>query len=232
MSQSFSLVDALAVADLQTYLSRAARVEEGSVRLIAGSGVLAVYTAILYPRGLLDETPTVLGLRTFATRGDVEFDAVVPIRSLLDRVARAREGAEAAVEAGEADAGPIEIRLPLEVSTVTWAGISPPRGGWQKVGETTSALLQSTAQAGVAEVAEAVPTGTGEQLVQRVRAEVWGRPIDGLEYIPSGAAFAADSLGFVGDDDPVTIHETGTWTRLTTRRGHTLVRRVSWSLRR
>ncbi|RDV46601.1 hypothetical protein DOE76_00665 [Leifsonia sp. ku-ls] len=229
MSQSFSLVDTLAVADLQTYLSRAARVEEGSVRLIAGSGVLAVYTAILYPRGLLDETPTVLGLRTFATGAEATFDAVVPIRSLLDRVARVRESAEAA---GEADGAPVEIRLPLEVSTVTWAGISPPRGGWLAVGETTSELLASTAQAGVAEVAEAVPTGTGEQLVQRVRAEVWGRPIEGLEYIPAGAAFAADSLGFLGDDTPVTIHETGPWTRLTTRRGHTLVRRASWSLRR
>lgn len=240
MSQSFSLVDLLAVADLQTYLSRAARVEEGSVRLIAGSGVLAVYTAILYPRGLMDETPTVLGLRTFATAADVEFDVVVPIRSLLDRVARVRESAEAAEgDAADEAAGsegtaaePIEIRLPLEVSTVTWAGISPPRGGWQKVGETSSALLQSTAKAGVAEVAEAVPTGTGEQLVQRVRAEVWGRPIDDLEYIPAGAAFAADSLGFVGDDDTVTIHETGRWTRLTTRRGHTLVRRQAWTLRR
>ncbi|MDR6613066.1 hypothetical protein [Leifsonia sp. 1010] len=235
MSQSFSLVDLLAVADLQTYLSRAARVEEGSVRLIAGSGVLAVYTAILYPRGLMDETPTVLGLRTFATGADVEFDVVVPIRSLLDRVARVRESAEAAEAEGtgaEGTAAPIEIRLPLEVSTVTWAGISPPRGGWQKVGETSSALLQSTAKTGVAEVAEAVPTGTGEQLVQRVRAEVWGRPIDDLEYIPAGAAFAADSLGFVGDDDTVTIHETGRWTRLTTRRGHTLVRRQAWTLRR
>jgi hypothetical protein len=235
MSQSFSLVDLLAVADLQTYLSRAARVEEGSVRLIAGSGVLAVYTAILYPRGLMDETPTVLGLRTFATGADVEFDVVVPIRSLLDRVARVRESAEAAESADSAGAEaaePIEIRLPLEVSTVTWAGISPPRGGWQKVGETSSAPLQSTAKAGVAEVAEAVPTGTGEQLVQRVRAEVWGRPIDDLEYIPAGAAFAADSLGFVGDDDTVTIHETGPWTRLTTRRGHILVRRQAWTLRR
>ncbi|MFP3465135.1 hypothetical protein [Leifsonia sp. SIMBA_070] len=232
MNQSFSLMDALAVADLQTYLSRAARVEEGSVRLIAGSGVLAVYTAILYPRGLLDETPTVLGLRTFAIAGDVEFDAVVPIRSLLDRVARVHESAQAREAEGETPEGPIEIRLPLEVSTVTWAGISPPRGGWRKVDETDAARLESAARTGIAEVAEAVPTGTGEQLVQRVRAEVWGRPIDGLEYIPAGAGFAAESLGFLGDDDPVTIHETGPWTRLTTRRGHTLVRRASWSLRR
>jgi hypothetical protein len=227
MNQSFSLVDSLAVADLQTYLSRAARVEEGSVRLIAGSGVLAVYTAILYPRGLLDQTPTVLGLRTFATGDDVEFDAVVPIRSLLDRLARAREAAEA----DGAPEGPIELRLPLEVSTVTWAGISPPRGGWRPVGQASYELLQTTAKAGIAEVADAVPTGTGEQLVQRVRAEVWGRPIDGLEYVPAGAAFAAESLGFLDAAEPVSVLETGTWTRLTTERGHTLIRRQAWSLR-
>ncbi|MFJ3392279.1 hypothetical protein [Leifsonia aquatica] len=227
MNQSFSLVDSLAVADLQTYLSRAARVEEGSVRLIAGSGVLAVYTAILYPRGLLDQTPTVLGLRTFATDDEVAFDAVVPIRSLLDRLARVREAAEA----DDAPAGPVGVRLPLEVSTVTWAGISPPRGGWRPVGETTYELMEATARAGIAEIADALPEGTGEQLVQRVRAEVWGRPIDGLEYVPAGAAFAAESLGFLDPEEPVTVLETGTWTRLTTQRGHTLIKRQAWSLR-
>ncbi|GAB3577378.1 hypothetical protein GCM10027406_11680 [Leifsonia lichenia] len=226
MSQSFSLVDSLAVADLQTYLSRAARVEEGSVRLIGGSGVLAVYSAILYPRGLLDQTPTVLGLRTFAIVQGADFDAVVPIRSLLDRLARIAEAIEPAP-----GVGPVEIRMPLEVSTVTWAGISPPRGGWRPVGETTFELLQRTARDGIAEVAESIPTGTGEQLVQRVRAEVWGRPIDTLEYVPAGAAFAAESLGFLADGEPVSILETGPWTRLTTKRGHTLVRRQAWSLR-
>ncbi|MFF1879134.1 hypothetical protein [Leifsonia sp. NPDC058230] len=227
MSQTFSLVDSLAVSDLQTYLSRAARVEEGSVRLIGGSGVLAVYSAILYPRGLLDQTPTVLGLRTFAIQPGADFDAVVPIRSLLDRLARIGE----AVAAGTTPEGPVEVRMPLEVSTVTWAGISPPRGGWRPVGQTSFQLLEQTAKTGIAEVAEAVPTGTGEQLVQRVRAEVWGRPIDDLEYVPAGAAFAAESLGFLAADEPVTILETGPWTRLTTRRGHILVRRQAWSLR-
>lgn len=247
MSQSFSLQDTLAAADLQTYLSRAARVEEGSVRLIAGSGVLAVYTAILYPRGLLDQTPTVLGLRTFVTGPEVVFDVVVPIRSLLDRLARVREAAESAAaasersadfehsaagdESGAVESAPLEVRLPMEAPSVTWAGISPPRGGWRQVGETAYEVLQSTAAAGIAEVAGAVPTGTGEQLVQRVRAEVWGRPIEGLEYVPAGAAFAAESLGFLAVDEQVAILETGTWTRLTTRRGHTLIRRQAWSLR-
>ena len=66
MSPSLTLVDALALRDLQVYLSRAARIEEGSVRLIGGGGILAVYVAVIYPAGLLDEVPTVLGLRTFA----------------------------------------------------------------------------------------------------------------------------------------------------------------------
>ena len=89
MTGTFSLVDSLALGDLHVYLSRAAKVEEGSVRLIADSGVLAVYVAIFYPVGLRDETPTVLGLRTFALTGDESFDVVVPVRSLLDRARRA-----------------------------------------------------------------------------------------------------------------------------------------------
>lgn len=225
MSQTFSLVDPLAVADLQAYVSRAGRVEDGSVRLIAGSGVLAVYSAILYPRGLLDQTPTVLGLRTFATDKDAVFDAVVPTRSLLDRLARL-EGT-----LGDAD-GPIGIRMPLEVSTVTWAGISPPRGGWRHVGDTSFETLDAAARAGIETIATEIPTGTGEQLVQRVRSEVWGRPLDDLEYVPAGAAFAAFSLGFLHPDEAVTIYETGPWTRLTSRGGHVLVRRQSWTLKR
>ncbi|MET0725973.1 MAG: hypothetical protein ABWY36_06450 [Leifsonia sp.] len=222
MSQSFLLVDRLSVGDLTTYLSRASRVEDGSVRLIAGSGILAVYTAILYPRGLLDETPTVLGLRTFALAGSTAFDAVVPSRSLLDRLARVD---------GLGGDGPAEIGLPHEVGSVTWAGISPPRGGWHALGTTDAAALESVAHAGIAEIAEAVPTGTGEQLVTRARAEVWGRPIDGLDHVPAGAAFAGLSLGFLSQDDPVGIFETGPWTRLSTKRGHVLIRRKAWSLR-
>ena len=94
MSRTFSLVDSLALSDLQTFLGRAGRVEDGSVRLICGSGVLAVYVAVFYPVGLHDDTPTVLGLRTYAlaTQDRPEaadpFDAVVPVRSLLDRLAR------------------------------------------------------------------------------------------------------------------------------------------------
>lgn len=225
MVQQLTLADSLSLGDLHTYLQRAGRVEDGSVRLIAGSGILAVYTAILYPRGILDESPTVLGLRTFALADDEEFDSVVPMRSLVDRIVRAR------AEIGEDDESrPVSMSRPPEVNTVTWAGISPPRGGWRPLGETDAAILETAARRGIDEVAQAIPAGTGEQLVQRVRSEVWGRGIDGLEYVPTGAAFAAYSLGFLGDDT-IKLFETGPWTRLSSRRGHVLVRRKPWTLK-
>lgn len=228
MSDSFSLVDRYAVGDLQTYLSRAGRVEDGSVRLIAANGVLAAYTAIFYPRGILDESPTVLGLRTFAVVDAPTFDVVVPARSLLERLARA----ESLITAPPgADSGPVTLSLPHQVSTVTWAGISPPKGGWHAQEPTDAAALESVARAGIDEVAAAVPSGVGEQIVQRVRTEVWGRPIEGLEHIPAGAAFAAFSLGFLSANEAVQVFETGPWTRLSTSRGHVLVRRKPWTLR-
>lgn len=225
MSRSITLVDSLALGDLHVFLGRAARIEDGSVRLIAGSGVLAVYVAVLYPVGLLDQSPTVLGLRTFALKNPDSFDAVVPVQSLLTRLERA-------IGEVEDEAAPVTLSLPMEVHTVTWAAISPPRGGWAPLPSTDSALLDSVARAGIDEVAGAIPTGTGEQIVHRVRSDVWGKPIDELDYVPAGAAFAALSLGFLSDGESVSVFETGPWTRLTTKRGHVLVKRKSWSLTR
>lgn len=224
MSQTFSLLDSLSLSDLQVFLSRAKRVEDGSVRLIAGSGVLAVYVAVLVPAGLLDESPTVLGLRTFALTAPDSFDAVVPVRSMLERLNRLL---------GEVvdPSAPVTVSLPMQVNTVTWAAISPPRGGWQPVESVEPAVLESVAKLGIEEVAAAVPTGTGEQLVQRVRSEVWGQPISGIEFVPAGAAFAGLSLGFLGGTQPVRIYQSGPWTRLSSESGHVLVKRRSWSLR-
>jgi hypothetical protein len=227
MSPTITLVDGLALRDLQVYLSRASRIEEGSVRLIAGGGILAVYVAIIYPAGLLDEVPTVLGLRTFALTETTAVDEVVPIRSLLERVNRL--DAEMTVAAA-----PVTMTVPMGVNTVTWAAISPPKGGWIPRPPTTMGTLDTVARAGIAEVAEAVPTGTGAQLVQKVRAEVWGRDIDGLQDVAAGGAFAALSLGFLSEDptEEVRIFESGPWTRLTSPRGHVLIKRKAWRLAR
>ena len=43
--------------------------------------------------------------------------------------------------------------------------------------------------------------------------------------IPAGAAFAAYSLGFLAPGDRVLVYRQGNWLRLSTDRGHVLVRR-------
>jgi hypothetical protein len=56
--------------------------------------------------------------------------------------------------------------------------------------------------------------------------------LDDAEHLPAGAGFAALTLGFLGEDESVPVYETGPWTRLSTKRGHVLVKRRAWSLSR
>lgn len=225
MNASFTLSSLPAAHDLSVLLGRAVRLDEaGAVRLVADSGVLAVYVAVITPKGLLDRGPTVLGLRTLAL-AEGAFDVVVPIRSLQVRV----DAALAAVSEGTDPATPVAIGLPAAVSTIVWAGISPPRGGWQRMSPLVPTGFAAAARAGIEEVATAIPAGTGEQIVHRVRSEVWGRPLPEAEHLPAGTAFALESLGFLGDD-LVQQFATGPWIRLSTARGHVLVKQSAWSL--
>ncbi len=115
------------------------------------------------------------------------------------------------------------------MTTVSWAGVTPPKSGWLFLGEATASAFENAAREGINAVATAIPAGTGEQLVQKVRTEVWGEPVADLApelgLVPSGAAFAGVSLGFFTPDEPVRLFETGAWLRLSTSRGHILVRR-------
>jgi hypothetical protein len=234
MSPTFSLPDSTSLGDLRTYLARASRIEDGSVRLIAGARVLAVYTAILYPVGLLDEVPTVLGLRTFALTETTAFDAVVPLRSFLARLDALIEAERTAEQAGQDPAATtsVTVELPHEVNTATWAAISPPRGGWVAQIDLDAGALRRVARTGIEEVASALPASAGDAVVRRVRAEVWGRPTRFEEQLPAGAAFAAESLGFLAEGEPVRLFESGPWSRLTTSRGHVLIKRRGWNLSR
>ncbi|OYX54265.1 MAG: hypothetical protein B7Y93_06785 [Micrococcales bacterium 32-70-13] len=225
MNASFTLSSLPAAHDLSVLLGRAVRLDEaGAVRLIADSGVLAVYVAVITPKGLLDRGPTVLGLRTLAL-AEGSFDVVVPIRSLQARV----DAALAAIPEGADPTTPVTIGLPAAVSTIVWAGISPPRGGWQRMSPLAPTGFAGAARAGIEEVATAIPEGTGEQIVHRVRSEVWGRPLPEAEHLPAGTAFALESLGFLGDD-LVQQFATGPWIRLSTARGHVLVKQSAWSI--
>lgn len=211
MANTFALESPEARLDAVQFLERAARVNNGSARLIADGNHLQVYVGMLIPRGLLDQTPTVLGLRVFRLRTQQTFDVVVPIESLVHRLLVTQE------ENAE------ETRVPAEVATLSWASITPPREGWRRRLGVSSEALRSAAEHGVKKVAEAVPGTIGESVLQKVRTEVWGTMIPTHKRIPAGAAFAADALGFLGDK-PLAVHSLGNWVRLSATSGYVLVK--------
>lgn len=207
MSARLLFPDPQAAADLLTFASRAIRLGDGTVRLRADAGVLVTTAAPLAPRGLFDTTPTVLGLRVSAIDPELECDIVVDAAALLP----APDDAQAVV-------------LPETATSPAWAGISPPRGGWEQTDAIDAAVLASRAQYGVAAVADALPANAGEDVVRAVRAQVWGQPDEALGGLPLGTAFAAFALGFIAGGECAAVRMSGAWTRVTLARGHVLVR--------
>jgi hypothetical protein len=205
-----ALPDAEALADLETFVGRARRVDpEGACRLVATGQVLAAYVSPVHGGG----GPTVLGLRVLALSAPADLDATVALTALLDRFPRSTSAA---------------LPVPPVPAAATWAGVTPPRAGWDAVGLLDPAALRGWAAEGVREIAAGAPATAGAAAVARLRAQVWGRPLTpDLPDVPAGTAFAADALGFLDDAEPVALYRARPWVRATTRRGHVLARRSS-----
>lgn len=207
MSPRLIFPDPLAAADLLTFASRASRLGDGAVRLRAAAGTLVVTCAPLAPRGLGDSTPTILGMRVMDVDPELECDLVVAADALTTALD-----------------DPAAVALPATALSASWAGVSPPRGGWAAAGELTASVLAARAQWGIAAVADRVPVDAGEDAVRTVRAQVWGPPDDALGGLPLGVAFAAFALGFIAGEETASLRSAGPWTRISLRRGHVLVR--------
>lgn len=207
---SLSLADAESAADLSTYLTRAKRLDEaGDVRLQAVGNVLAAWTCVLPGRGL-GSNGLVLGLRTFALAQVAHLDTTVPISAITDRLAR----------------GGADIEQPPVTSQPTWGALSPPRSGWESVGRVADADLADIARAGIAEVAQGAPEGSGAAAVADLRSRVWGRMTQTIPPVPAGTAFGVHALGFLRPDTSAqaSVHTTGPWTRVATEGGFVLAR--------
>jgi hypothetical protein len=214
------LPDAAALADLHTFLGRARRVDpDGATRLAAHGDRLAAYVSPLH----LAEGPTVLGLRVAALGAESSADVTVALAAMLDRTARLLEAAE----------GPVAVPLPPNETAVPWAGISPPRAGWQAAGEVPAARLLELSGRGIDEIAAGTTDVAGAPAVNQLRRAVWGRPLGvdlgpWLGATPVGVAFAFDALGFgagAGSTiETVSVHRAGPWVRLSTPHGHVLAR--------
>lgn len=207
MPHRLLFADAETAADLVLFAGRAASLSDGAVRLRAEAGTLVATGAALAPRGLFDSTPTVLGLRAMPVDPELVTDVVVTAAELT---------------ADPAD--PRAVVLPESAVTASWAGISPPRSGWEDTGTVDAATLAARAQWGIASVAEGMPRDPGEDAVRALRAAVWSPPDDDIAGLPLGVAFAAFAFGFIGGEEHAMIRTAGPWTRLSLARGHVLLR--------
>jgi hypothetical protein len=209
-AQSLELADADTFRDLATYLTRARRVDpDGAARLIADGGVLAAYVSPVHG----GSGPTVLGLRAVALADPSEqLDVTVPLAALGDRFAAAADGSA------------VLAIPPMRATDAGWAGVSPPRSGWELRTALDPAELSAVARAGVEEIAAALPEAVGGHVVAQVRGVVWGRGLPSSPGVAAGAAYAAESLGFLDQQEPVAVRQAGPWWRLSTSRGHVLVR--------
>lgn len=213
MTLYLDLADPGAERDLVTMLQRAGRIEQGAVRIRTTGAALTVWVRVLAPAGLLDNTPTVLGMRAARLAHPVDaVDAVVPIADVL----AAQEGA-----AGEAS--PM-FAVPATRAPAAWTGITPPTAGWFELGSFGASGIAPLVERGTAEVAASAPSDAGAPVLAKVRAIIWGRPAAELGGLPAGAGFALAALGFLDTNASVRHLESGGWHRLSTRSGEVLVR--------
>jgi hypothetical protein len=214
MKNDFQLLDEQTALDLKSYLTRAKKMDQkGIVRLRAFGTLLTAYVAPLFTGSILDDGPTVLGLRTMDLKHETEISVLVPIQAVLDRIAFELENPDS------------KDRFVFKLDSserVPWAGVSPPRTGWIESGELDESILTEVARKGIVEVAETIPESVGGPIAARIRAEVWGRAIDVNSKVPAGAAFVAAGLGFLVKNEKIPYFHSQGWVRLSSEFGHVL----------
>ncbi|MEU7007457.1 hypothetical protein [Streptomyces sp. NPDC046332] len=204
--------DAREAADLAAFLARLIHYDRAAaVRLQAGGGTLAVF----------GRPPSfeVLAIRTARLVDAVDLDVTVSAGELLEGI---EESAGKAV-------------VPDTVTGPPWAGVLPPRGGWEPVaGLPGAARLRGAVTAAVAEFRsrdEELPQERRTRAERdRIGREIWSRTV-AETGLPLRAVHAAQSLGFLpGEGVPVALLASGPWLRLRTPFGSIAVRTVPSSL--
>lgn len=188
------LADAGEAADLAAFLARLIHYDRAAaVRLQAGSGVLAVF----------GRPPSfeVLAVRTARLAPTVPG----PAQTASSAGGASGTGLDLTVSAGDLlegiDESADSLALPAAVTGPPWAGVLPPRGGWQQVpGLPSPQALGRTVALAVAEFRardEALPAERRTRAERdRIGREIWSRTL-GDTHLPLRAAHAAQSLGFL-----------------------------------
>ena len=195
-------------SDLLTFLQRAATFGDQGVRFSAQGDIAIVAVPITASAGILDSGATILGIRVLRLAHPARFDAVTPIAASVD-----------ALQAGA------DLEIPAAGTLPAWASVTPPRSGWEGIGDIGAEVVRAAAETTQKEVARLLPDSPGEALIRRVRREVWADPVHAMPDLTRGSAVALDGLGFLAGD-AVRLTRTGPWVRASTRLGDVLEKRA------
>ncbi|MEV7390312.1 hypothetical protein [Streptomyces sp. NPDC091215] len=211
------LADDGEAADLAAFLSRLLRYDRSAaVRLQAAGTALAVFGRppsfeVLAIRAVRLAKPYEDGL-------DVTLDVTVSAGELLESV----------------DESAATAAVPGAVTGPPWAGVLPPRGGWQpEPGLPVPQALRATVAAAVGEfrsrTEELGPDDRTRAELDRIGRDIWSRTVAGTP-LPVRAVHAAQSLGFLrpdrGGEAEAVLLSAGAWLRLRTPFGSIAVRRT------
>ncbi|MFF9405700.1 hypothetical protein ACF1B0_09185 [Streptomyces anandii] len=212
------LTDDSEAADLAAFLSRLLHYDRGAaVRLQAAGTALAVFGRppsfeVLAVRAVRLAKPYENGL-------DVTLDVTVSAGELLESV----------------DETAATAAVPAAVTGPPWAGVLPPRGGWQpEPGLPRADDLRATVAAAVTEFrtrsGELAPEERTRAALDLIGREIWSRTV-GQTRLPVRALHAAQSLGFLrsraaAGEGELALFSSGSWLRLRTPYGSIAVRQA------
>lgn len=189
-------------AGLAAFLQRLLRWEKNaSVRLKAADGVVGVFAK---PARF-----DVLAVRTARLLRPAEWDSTVSAGELLESIDERRE----------------QFTVPPMVTGPPWAGVLPPRGGWERRGELPSDSVRTVAVAAVGEFRQRAEKlrRQDRQTLDALAEEIWSRPL-GQTGMPLRVVHAAHALGFLRSEQPLGLLATAGWLRLRTPHGSVAVR--------
>ncbi|MEV8564777.1 hypothetical protein AB0436_04170 [Streptomyces sp. NPDC051322] len=235
MTARLAFADAGEAADLTAFLSRLIHYDRAAaVRLQSGAAGGGPGSGGGQSLAVFGRPPSfeVLAIRTARLETPAALDVTVSAGELLESV----------------DETTGTAAVPAAVTGPPWAGLLPPRSGWQQVQSLPSPeAMRSTVAAVVAEFRArteglAADRRTRAEL-DRIGREIWSRPVGDTE-LPVRAAHAAQSLGFLrpvrvavpdlgttgGPGEPLALLAAGSWLRLRTPYGSVAVRRGTESI--
>jgi hypothetical protein len=215
----FEFVDPDDAAALGVYLERLLALDKtAAVRFVGIGRVAAAYSAPPL-HGSASRGVTVLAVRTVALAGDARsFDRTVAAGRLLDAISTSPDGSAN---------GAASFTLPDSLlGGPSWAGLLPPRTGWQPLGEIPLRRLAEVVSQGNADF-RFNALGRDRAALDTLAEEIWTRELPhGLRW---RAAHGAATMGFLGPQpersaDSARVASHARWLRLDTPYGTVLER--------